>query len=773
MPKTEENLAILKDRKGGDVALKGVKISGRLHGLMAEVEVEQTYANPQITNIEAIYTFPLPLGATLLGLEVDIAGKKLAGSVVEKKQAERQYEDAITDGDSAIMLEEVGPGLYTVSLGNLMAGESAVIRYRYALLLSWQGDRLRFLLPTTIAPRYGDPQAAGLQPHQVPSASLNVDYPLAISITVKGDLASATIASPSHPITIQQSPGGVVVQLSGKTYLDRDFILTIQSDTAQSSCLLTQDREKQVALASLRIPAISAAEELPLALKVVIDCSGSMAGTSIAQARKAALEILNLLRPEDSFNVTIFGNNCSHIFPKLVMASAKNITQAWNRLEMLAADMGGTEMEKALDAVFSLGDAEGATTVLLITDGEIHEHEKLVQRAKKSGHRVFTVGVGDAVAETFLKTLASVTGGASELISSQEGMAERVLAQFHRLRQPRLGDLRIEWPVTPEWQTPLPDNVFAGDTVQVFAGFLQAVEGSVKLVVPGADEVTSTIVPANETEIPRMAAARRINLLSENIVRPLEAQLAYEDNALQLALDYQLLTRWTNFLVVVERTDKADDLPVLHQVPQMLAAGWGGVGNDEVLYRCSNSHRSSSVLYSEVPAYIRSGRRAAIDALDIHTAIDALDTPSFLRKKADEPNFLRMLMGGAAVGTTIPVSSTPATFIENFAYAYTSFLRHPKIPTSVAELLAFAIDEDVACGLQNIVALGHDEAEVVAAFIYALSQSAIGDKFSRSFKREILKHWKQIVQNHEIDVEMQNGLASVTADSWNWQTQVA
>ena len=138
-----------------------------LHGLMAEVEVEQLYQNPQKTNIEAVYTFPLPLGAVLLGLEVEIAGKKLSGTVVEKKQAERDYENAVTDGNSAVMLEEAGPGLFTASLGNLMAGESAVIRYRYGLLLSWQGPRLRILLPTTIAPRYGDAGAAGLQPHRV------------------------------------------------------------------------------------------------------------------------------------------------------------------------------------------------------------------------------------------------------------------------------------------------------------------------------------------------------------------------------------------------------------------------------------------------------------------------------------------------------------------------------------------------------------------------------------------------------------------------------
>ena len=41
MSKNEENTAILKDKQGRDVALKGVNVRARLHGLMAEVEVEQ------------------------------------------------------------------------------------------------------------------------------------------------------------------------------------------------------------------------------------------------------------------------------------------------------------------------------------------------------------------------------------------------------------------------------------------------------------------------------------------------------------------------------------------------------------------------------------------------------------------------------------------------------------------------------------------------------------------------------------------------------------
>ena len=407
MATTEENLSILKDSRGREVALKEVKVRARLHELIAEVEVEQSYANPQSTNIETVYTFPLPIGAVLLGLEVEIGGKKLSGQVIERKKAERNYEEAVTDGNSAVMLEETGPGLYTASIGNLMANETAVIRYRYALMLSWQGSRLRFLLPTTIAPRYGDAEAAGIQHHKIPKSSLDVEYPFNLSVIVEGALASAAIASPTHAITFERLPNGIAAKLSGRAVMDRDFVLTLETETAQSSCIQTPDGEEHVAVASLRIPPLETNEAKPLALKVLIDCSGSMGGTSITQARKATLEILNALRPNDSFNVTLFGSECKHLFPSLMPASGKYITEAWSYLEHLDADMGGTEMEKALASTFALAGSESPPCVLLITDGEVQEHEKLVRRASVSAHRIFTVGVGTAIVDIFLQSLGA------------------------------------------------------------------------------------------------------------------------------------------------------------------------------------------------------------------------------------------------------------------------------------------------------------------------------------------------------------------------------
>ena len=55
---------------------------------------------------------------------------------------------------------------------DLLAGERAVITFRYGQLLRWNGDSIRFHLPTTVAPRYGVPK---MDPHLVPQVSLLVD----------------------------------------------------------------------------------------------------------------------------------------------------------------------------------------------------------------------------------------------------------------------------------------------------------------------------------------------------------------------------------------------------------------------------------------------------------------------------------------------------------------------------------------------------------------------------------------------------------------------
>ena len=301
----------------GKVALQSVNVEAEIENLLCEVTIKQIYRNLEKINIEAVYTFPLPLGAVLLDMTIKTRTKELKGVVIEKSEAEDRYEDAITDGDTAIMLEQVDPGLYTMNVGNLQPEDTIEISITYAELFKWRDNSLRFFLPTTIAPRYGDPESLGVQPHQTPEYDLTNENPFTITLSILGALAGASIESPSHKIVSERQDGKTVVSLKkGQALMDRDFVLNLFMETEEKSVAhLEPDGDGHIALASFypRFPSVS--DNAPRCITIIVDCSGSMGGDSIAQARKALYEILELLRPEDMFNVVRFGSSYQDAVP--------------------------------------------------------------------------------------------------------------------------------------------------------------------------------------------------------------------------------------------------------------------------------------------------------------------------------------------------------------------------------------------------------------------------------------------------------------------------
>ena len=84
-----------------------------------------------------------------------------------------------------------------------------------------------------------------------------------------------------------------------------------------------------------------------------------------------------------------------------------------------------------------------AADLLLVTDGESWDDTGIVEAARASQHRVFTIGVGAASAEHLLRRLGEMTGGACEIVTPRDGMAERVVRQCARMGAARL-DGRVE-----------------------------------------------------------------------------------------------------------------------------------------------------------------------------------------------------------------------------------------------------------------------------------------------------------------------------------------
>ena len=150
----------LRRTDGGGSPLRGVAVAGEVYGGHAAVTVRQRYHNTEPHPVEAVYTFPLPSDATLVGFAMVCEGRRIDGMVQEREEAFRRYDDALTAGHGAALLEQERANVFTASVGNLLPGEETLVEVQYVQRLRADEGALRWVIPTLVAPRYipGTPQ---------------------------------------------------------------------------------------------------------------------------------------------------------------------------------------------------------------------------------------------------------------------------------------------------------------------------------------------------------------------------------------------------------------------------------------------------------------------------------------------------------------------------------------------------------------------------------------------------------------------------------------
>ena len=136
------------------VPLRGVEVHATIAGTSARVELAQRFENVEARPIEAVYLFPLPVDAAVAGFAAEVDGRRIEGRVEERERAFEIYDDALADGHGAFLLDQERPNVFTVSVGNIRPGAVATLRLSWVQAVTWEGDALRFTLPTTVSPRY-------------------------------------------------------------------------------------------------------------------------------------------------------------------------------------------------------------------------------------------------------------------------------------------------------------------------------------------------------------------------------------------------------------------------------------------------------------------------------------------------------------------------------------------------------------------------------------------------------------------------------------------
>jgi Ca-activated chloride channel homolog len=597
-----------------EAPLVGTDVDLAISGPTARARVTQIFHNPTDGWVEAVYIYPMPEGAAVDTLKMVVGERVIVGDIKERKKAREVYEQAKSAGQKAGLIEQERPNIFTNSVANIGPRETVVVQIEYQEPVRQSGNELSLRVPLVVAPRFmpepivqtvdftagaqgwgqvADPVADRdrisppvLDPRKQPPVN-----PVAITVHLQAGFPLAAVKSHHHAVTVSDEAGGRLIKLAdGPVPADRDFELSwTPAATRAPSVGLFRERigDADYLLAFVTPPVVEASaradEQRSREIVLVIDNSGSMGGTSMAQAKASLLYALGRLKPSDRFNVIRFDNTMDVLFSDAMPADAERVAQAEAFVSALEA-RGGTEMVAPMKAALTDrrgGDANTVRRVIFLTDGEIGNEQQLFETigALRGRSRVFMVGIGSAP-NSFLMTRAAELGrGTFTHIGSAEQVEERMRVLFGKLESPAVTNLTATFSAARPDATPavIPD-LYRGEPVAL-AVKLSALAGTLEIKGMIGDRPWVVTLPltnvAEGRGLSKLWARRKI--ADSEIARTLRQITPDEadQRILALALEHHLVTRLTS-LVAVEQTPSRPDGARLTRadVPLNLPAGW-------------------------------------------------------------------------------------------------------------------------------------------------------------------------------------------------------
>ncbi|WP_067176166.1 VIT domain-containing protein [Microtetraspora niveoalba] len=249
----------------GNLPLESVDITARVAGLVAGVEMAQGFRNPFDVTLEATYVFPLPPRAAVTAFRMVADNRVIDGVLKERGQARADYDRALAAGRRAAMAEEDRPDVFTVRVGNVLAGERVRVHLTLSQPLPFEDGAAEFRFPLVVAPRYvpgtpldGGRAGDGTAPDTdaVPDASRvtppvllpGFPNPVRLSLVTTIDPAGLRLDAIRSSLHEVAREGNSISLVPGER-LDRDFILRFAFAPSTSLALVPDSAARPPAVA--------------------------------------------------------------------------------------------------------------------------------------------------------------------------------------------------------------------------------------------------------------------------------------------------------------------------------------------------------------------------------------------------------------------------------------------------------------------------------------------------------------------------------------------
>ena len=596
-----------------EVPLRGINIEGNVTGNICQWQVSQSFINLEKTAIEAVYTFPLPTDAILHELIIETGEKTIKAKIEEKEEAFEIYDEAINDGDAAFLLDQERPNIYVLSVGNLLPQQEVKVKISFIQAFENTKDGTRILFPATIAPKYTpnsmSPENKSEWERIAPEHQSSVPYGLNFKLNISNPGGIKSVDSPSHPIRFEIEEKNATVTLSKKDEeTNKDIIINYLSKDCAKPNLFEGSYQGIKHLMVEFFPEFTAPETEPKNQVVfIIDCSGSMSGDSMREAKNALQLCIRSMSEGDLFQIILFGSDHRLMFKEPQTFNQTTLELCTKEIAQIDANMGGTEILPALEDAFK--QLPNNFNIVLLTDGQVSNEAEIISLAKthKKHCRIFSFGIGNGASEYLVKGIASVTGGKSEFIFPNERIELKVLRLFSRINSPRLANVQVNWGINEydSCTTSYPE-IYSGDIFRTAIKLKTKQQNLPDSVTLSADlgkeklEWTAQLSNDENHAIPMWWAHEKINELENQALGKVKGSQQgrkikkdkTKEQIITLSKTYNISSSHTSFIGVEERkeSEKNEGAPELIKVPMTFPEGWhGGFGAppSPVLVRCA------------------------------------------------------------------------------------------------------------------------------------------------------------------------------------------
>lgn len=405
---------------------------------------------------EIFFEVELPKTAFITNFSMEIEGQVYVGEVKEKEKAKKQYEKAVSSGQTAGLVKASGRKMEKFSVSVNIAAESNVtFVLTYEELLQRKLGRYEIL--TRVKPK------TLVQDFQIKT---NIYEPQGISYVD----AHATFLS------------NELLPLVEKTVTDKkahiSFSPTMEQQRKCSGCdgtlidgdfIVTYDVNRETRLGDIQIVNgyfvhFFAPPDLPKVPKnvvFVIDISTSMIGRKIEQTREAMLAILQQVHEEDHFGIILFHSWIETWKESLSKATKENITEAMDYIRSLGT-RGATNINDAVmtgvnmlvkDRQMNQLPERSVDMIILLTDGMPNTGESNIEKIKQNvrtaiggNMSLYCLGFGNDVDYAFLDVMSTQNKGLARRIFEGSDAAVQLQGFYEEVASPLLSEVDLRYP---------------------------------------------------------------------------------------------------------------------------------------------------------------------------------------------------------------------------------------------------------------------------------------------------------------------------------------